>query len=268
MKTLILVGRLVFGAWMLINGAGHLFSLWAAPAGHEPLALQLMAALVDSGLINVAMVIQMVAGALILLGVLVPVALCVVMPISTCALYWSVVLDHQPVGAVLALVAFALNGLLMLAYLDYYKGALQRHALALGESGRTSFDSLFVSPKGRASRDQFVPALITLVAVILFYAYLVTGRTAVWCLLMLLFPGAVLHARRLHDMGRSAWLLLVPVALMVVAFAIWLHILSLGARLDAALPAIALLVCAGVALWCCIGKGQADANRFGAPVTV
>jgi len=268
MKTLILVGRLVFGAWMLINGAGHFFSLWAAPAGHEPLALQLMAALVDSGLINVAMVIQMVAGALILLGVLVPVALCVVMPISTCALYWSVVLDHQPVGAVLALVAFALNGLLMLAYLDYYKGALQRYALALGESGRTSFDSLFVSPKGRASRDQFVPALITLVAVILFYGYLVTGRTAVWCLLMLLFPGVVLHARRLHDMGRSAWLLLVPVVLMVVAFAIWLHILSFGTRLDAALPVIALVVCAGVALWCCIGKGQADANRFGVPVTL
>lgn len=266
MKQLVLVGRLVFGAWMLIHGAGHFFSLWPAPTGHEPLAIQLMAALVHSRLIDVAMVIQMVTGALILAGILVPVALCVVMPISTCALYWSLILDHQPVGAALALLAFALNGLLMLAYIDYYKGALQRYALALGESGRSSFDSLFVSLEGRTSRGQFVPALITLVLVIVFYAYLVTGRTAEWCLLVLLFPGLVLHARRLHDMGHSAWLLSVPAVLMVAAFAVWLHIVSLGGRLDPAVPVVALVVSAGFALWGCIGKGQAEANRFGAPV--
>ena len=92
------------------------------PTGHEPLAMQLMAALVHSRLFDVAMAIQLVTGALILAGFFVPVALCVVMPVSTCALYWSVILDHQPLGAVLALVAFALNGLLMLAYIDYYRG--------------------------------------------------------------------------------------------------------------------------------------------------
>jgi uncharacterized membrane protein YhaH (DUF805 family) len=268
MKALVLAGRLLFGAWMLLYGAAHFFALVHAPTGHEPLAIQLMAALVHSRLFDVAMAIQMVTGALILIGVLVPVALCVVMPVSTCALYWSVILDHQPVGAVLALVAFALNGLLMLAYIDYYKGALQRYALALGESGRSSFDSVFVSPKGRASRGQFLPALITLVAVVLFYAFLVTGRTAQWCLLMLLFPGVILHARRLHDMGHSAWLLAVPAVLMVAAFAIWLHILSLGTQLDAAVPVVALVVSAGFALWGCIGRGQVEANRFGAPVTV
>jgi hypothetical protein len=135
MKHLVLVGRLVFGAWMLANGANHFFfSIWPMSTGHEPLALQLMAAFVHSGLINVAMAIQLVTGALILTGLFVPVALCVVMPVSTCALYWSAILDHHPVGAVLALAAFALNGLLMLAYIDYYRGALQRHAPTLGEA--------------------------------------------------------------------------------------------------------------------------------------
>ena len=135
MKPLILVARLVFGAWMLANGANHFFfSLWPMPTGHEPLAIQLMSALVHSRLIDVAMAIQLVTGALILIGFFVPVALCVVMPISTCALYWSLILDHQPLGAVVALVAFALNGLLMLAYLDYYKGPLQRRALMFGEA--------------------------------------------------------------------------------------------------------------------------------------
>ena len=134
MKHLVLVGRLVFGAWMLANGANHFFlSLWAEPTGHEPLAVQLMNALVHSRLLDVALTIELVAGALILAGLFVPVALCVVMPVLTCALFWSVILDHQPVGALLAIAAFALNGLLMLAYIDYYKGPLQRRALALGE---------------------------------------------------------------------------------------------------------------------------------------
>jgi uncharacterized membrane protein YphA (DoxX/SURF4 family) len=137
MKQLVLIGRVIFGVWMLANGANHFFlSLWPLPTGHEPLAVQLMAALVHSRLIDVAMAIELVAGALILIGAFVPVALCVVMPVSTCALYWAVILEHQPLGAVLALAAFALNGVLMLAYIDYYKGyggPLQRRALMLGE---------------------------------------------------------------------------------------------------------------------------------------
>jgi hypothetical protein len=55
------------------------------------------------------------------------------MPVSTCTLYWAAVLDHQLPTALLALVAFALNGVLMLCFLDYYRGALQRRALTLGE---------------------------------------------------------------------------------------------------------------------------------------
>jgi hypothetical protein len=135
MKQLVLIGRLVFGAWMVVNGANYLFfSMLPVPAGHEPLAIQLMAALVHSKLLDVAMVIQLVTGLLILTGFFVPVALCVVMPISTCALYWSLILDHQAIGSVLALLAFALNGLLMLAYIDYYKDVLQRQVLMAGES--------------------------------------------------------------------------------------------------------------------------------------
>ena len=135
MKTLLLVGRLIFGAWMVVNGLNHFFvHLYPEPTGHELLAVQLMTAFVHSKLIDVAMVMQLVAGALILTGFFVPVALCVLMPVSTCAVYWTVVLEHSAAGAVLALAAFALNGLLMLAYIDYYRGVLQRSASALGEA--------------------------------------------------------------------------------------------------------------------------------------
>jgi len=269
MKQLVLVGRLVFGAWMLANGINHFFfPLWSLPAGHEPLAIQLMAALTHSGLLGVAMAIQLVTGALILAGVLVPVALCVVMPTSTCALYWAVILDHQPLEAILAIAAFALNGFLMLAYLDYYRGALQRHALTFGESpvGRGSFSFLFVNPAGRTSRGQFVAALIPILIVVAFYAFLVRGLTAHWCLLMLLYPAVILHARRLHDMGHSAWLMLVPALLTLASFAIWLRLVSFGAPLDTDLPIAAAVVFIGFALWGCLGGGEAETNRFGAPV--
>jgi uncharacterized membrane protein YhaH (DUF805 family) len=198
----------------------------------------------------------------------VPVALCVVMPISTCALFWAVILDHQPLGSLLAVAAFALNGLLMLAYIDYYKAALQRHALTVGETvERKSFYFMYVNPSGRTGRGDFVAALITVLIVAGFYAYVVTGLTAHWCMLMLVYPCVVLHARRLHDMGHSAWLVSIPAILTVVAFAGWLHLITFGAPLNTALPLAAIVVSSGIALWGSLGSGQADANRFGTPAT-
>jgi uncharacterized membrane protein YhaH (DUF805 family) len=265
MKPLILVGRLIFGAWMLINGANYFFvSLYPQPTGHEPLAVQLMAALVHSRLLDVAMTIQLVTGVLILVGFFVPVALCVVMPISVCAAYWSVILDHQPLGAVLALTALALNGLLMLAYIDYYSGALKRRALTLGEpEGNTSYEALFSNPSGRTSRGAFVGALVPLLAVAALYFFLVKGRNGEWVLVTLLFPAAMLHARRLHDMGQTAWLLLIPGALDVTA--IWLHLYSRSSELLPAMSLAALVVSAGFVVWGLVGRGQSQTNRFGEP---
>ena len=265
-QQLVLVCRTIFGAWMLINGANYLFfSLWAVPTGHEPLAVELMGAFAHSGLLTVAMLIQLVTGALILTGFFVPAALCVVMPTSTCALYWAL-LEHQPLPLVLALVAFALNGLLMLAYLDYYKGALQRSALTLGESGHAmTWDTLFVNRKGRTSREHFTAAVIPLAIVVWFYARSGPNEYAPWDLLVLMFPAVVLHGRRLHDMGHSAWPLMVPAVLTVAALAIWDRLLDLGAQLNFALPLAALIVFVGFAMWGCIGKGSAEANVFGPP---
>ncbi len=135
MKTLFLAARVVLGAWLLVNGLNHFFlPLYAEPAGTQPLAVQLMSALVHSKLFDVAMAFQLVTGAFILAGVFLPVALCVAMPISVCAAFWAVILEHEPVGALLALILVGLNGVLMLAYIDYYRGMLQQHALAIGES--------------------------------------------------------------------------------------------------------------------------------------
>lgn len=265
MKTLILVGRLVFGAWMLANGANHfLIALFPEPIGHAPLAVQLMQALVHSRLLDVAMAIQLVTGALILAGVLVPVALCVVMPISVCAVFWAVILEHQAVLGALALVALALNGFLMLAYLDYYKGVLQRRALTLGEGEEGgSYEAFFANPNGRTSRGGFVRALVPLLAVAALYFFLVRNRNGEWVLVTMLFPAMVLQARRLHDMGQNAWLLLAPGALLAVA--IWLHMAARGPELQPIVNWAALIVSLGFIVWGLVGKGQAQTNRFGEP---
>jgi uncharacterized membrane protein YphA (DoxX/SURF4 family) len=132
-KRLFLVARLIFGGWLLVNGLNYfVVPLYPVPTGHETLAVQLMGALVHSALFDVAMAIELIAGALILAGFFVPLALCVVMPISVCAAYWAVILEHEPVGAVLALAAVALNALLMLACLESYRSLMQRHAVAHG----------------------------------------------------------------------------------------------------------------------------------------
>ncbi|HUO67337.1 MAG TPA: hypothetical protein VMV37_07365 [Gammaproteobacteria bacterium] len=132
-KQLVLAVRLIFGAWMLLNGINHFFvSLYALPTAHAPLAMQLMNGVVNSHLIDVVMGIELVTGALILVGVFVPAALCVVMPLCVCAAFWAL-LDHTPLNLLLGLGVLALNAWLMLAYLDYYKGVLERHALAVGE---------------------------------------------------------------------------------------------------------------------------------------
>jgi len=132
-KQLVLAARLIFGAWMLVNGINHFFvALYPLPAAHAPLAVQLMNGVVHSHLIDVVMGIELVTGVLIFIGLFVPAALCVVMPLSVCAAFWAL-LDHTPLNLLLGLAAVALNAWLMLAYLDYYKGVLQRHALAIGE---------------------------------------------------------------------------------------------------------------------------------------
>jgi uncharacterized membrane protein YhaH (DUF805 family)/uncharacterized membrane protein YphA (DoxX/SURF4 family) len=267
MRQLALAARVIFGAWLLANGANHFFfSLWPTPTGQEPLSMELMGALVHSHLLDVCMLIELVAGALILLGYFVPAALCATMAVSTCALFWAI-LDHQPLTLALGVVAFSLNGLLMLAYLPYYKGVFQRAPLTLGESDRrTSWNTLFVNPNGRTSRGHFLAALLPLAVIVLSYTYSGPDLYAPWAVLVLLYPAVVLHVRRLHDMGRTGWLMLVPAALTVVAMGIWAERISLGTRLDVVVPLAALVVFLGFALWGCIEKGQAEPNTFGPPV--
>lgn len=266
MKNLVLIARVVFGVWMLANGVNHFFvHLYPEPVGHEPLAVQLLTAFQHSRLFDVAMAMELVAGALILAGLIIPVALCVIAPVNVCAVYWALILDHQPLMALLAILALALNAGLMLAYIDYYKDMLQRRALSLGEiEGGASWNQTFAWAAGRTSRTDYAKALIPLILAAAFYTFLAkTGRNGEWVLATLLYPGFVLVAGRLHDMGQSAWLLVAPGLLDAVA--LWLHFYPPQGAGGAAsgLGGAAYAVSAAFLLWGLIGSGQESANRFG-----
>lgn len=251
-RRLVLFGRIVFGALMLLYAANYLFlSLWPAPAASEPLAAQLMTSLMNSRLLDVAMVVQLVTGALILLGIMVPIALCLLMPVSVCALFWGLILDHQPLTVTMTLVAFAVNGLLMLAYLSYYKGSLERRPLALGEASEnlSNYDTLYVSPKGTTQRAHYIPAMIIVLAVIAFYAVVVPSLLAIWVILTLLYPAFVLLARRIRDMGFSVWLVLVPLILMLATFANQLGYVDIDDSLSGTLKWLAYAVFAAFLVW-------------------
>lgn len=119
-----------------------------------------------------------------------------------------------------------------------------------------NYDMLYVNPAGRTSRGHYLPAMIVLIAVAAFFGFVVKGRTATFCMLVLMYPGLVLLARRLHDMGRSAWTLAVPALFLLGTFAVWFDYTSFGERVDAALPWIALVAALAFALWGALGRNR------------
>ncbi len=126
-----------------------------------------------------------------------------------------------------------------------------------------TYETLYAYPTGRTSRAEFTGALIVLLAAVAFYVLLATpGLNRDWVLTTLMLPALVLHARRLHDMGQTAWLLLAAPAVLDGA-AMALHMVKAKSDMAFGLTLAAVVITVGFMAWGVIGKGQAEANRFG-----
>ena len=126
-----------------------------------------------------------------------------------------------------------------------------------------NFDALFVFPSGRTARNPYIAGLITLLVSLGFYYFLVPGRNSQWVQLVFLYPAAVLLARRLHDMGRAAWPLIVPVALVIATAYLYLYVPASTAKVSVKWAAI--VVSAAFMAWGLVGNSQAEPKGSGAP---
>ena len=142
------------------------------------------------------------------------------------------------------------------------------------------WQALFLSPRGRIGRQSFwIGFAITFVASLLVNTIPFLGQLLG---LLLIWPMIAIHAKRLHDIGHSAVLLLVPfgISLVCMVMAIILGGTALFAAsandmdgisiLAGLLPALgimglAMLVGLAFLLWCGLSPGQPAENRYGPP---
>ena len=255
----VMIGRIVLGLAAVLFAVNILF-ISGAPQSTQPLAAQLMSSLDNSRLLQVASIMQILAGVLLLAGMLVPLALTILMIITSNGLFWAVFLNQTPLLAVLSLAMFAVNGLLMLAYLPCFKGTLERFSMAAGEEHSSSYDNLFVSPYGTTGKAGFIPALITVLAAMAFFGYFVPGRTADFCMLVLTYPLFILLIRRVRDMGRNPWVVSVPLLFVLIAFDVQLGYFTLEETGDGLIGWLAVLMTAVFVGWGLAGNSNQETS--------
>ena len=139
---------------------------------------------------------------------------------------------------------------------------------------------LFLSFQGRIGRIYFWIAFLLLVgAGVVVQLIPIVGQLIGFALL---WPHLAIQAKRLHDIGRSAWLMAIPPAVTFVSVSLGAYIggptliaalnrndsgaiadLSRGLVVMLLSVAIPLLILAGFLLWIGLTRSQPRCNRYG-----
>ncbi len=131
--------------------------------------------------------------------------------------------------------------------------------------------TLFFSARGRIARRDFWIGFV-FVMIASGALNLIPGNAGKVIGLLVLWPQVCIHAKRLHDMGRTAWLMLIPFLITVACTFVAAMTGVAGATDAAAMLGLGLIVLAAVVglsflLWVGLTKGTPGPNRFGeAPV--
>jgi hypothetical protein len=172
----------------------HLLPFLPVAMWEDPMSVRLMSGFQHSGLLAVAKFIHLTAGALLLVNRAVPFALAALMPVNICGLFLSVLVERDPVIGLLAVLTVALNGLLMLAYLRYYRGVLDGGQIADGEGpvDGQNYESLYANPMSLAPASAYPAAALVLAAALAFYWFVVRGLNSTTGLVVLSIPAVLL----------------------------------------------------------------------------
>lgn len=145
------------------------------------------------------------------------------------------------------------------------------------------WQKLFLSPEGRIGRQQFwIGWAILLVAGFVLGMVPVLGQIIG---LLLIYPNVCVYSKRLHDMGKTAWLQLIPYAVFLVSMIVGVFAVGWGAVVGAftgaesaagmgalaglglfgLLMVLSALVAFGFLIWIGATPGEPGQNRFGPP---
>lgn len=189
--------RLLLGAVMVVTAVRYflpvLLPFVPTAEWSDPLTARLMAAFDRSGLLAVAKFIHFAAGVLLLSNRAVPFALAALMPVNVCGLFISFI-EGAPLVALLAVLTVALNGVLILAYLPWYRAVIDGGQLADDEGpepGR-NFESLFVNPFANAPAAAYPGAALVLASALAFYGFVVPFSNGTTGLVTLAVPTLLL----------------------------------------------------------------------------
>lgn len=201
--------RVLLGLVLVVTAIQYFmpFLLEFLPAAtwEDPMALRLMAAFEQSGLLGVAKFIHLVAGAMLLANRAVPFALAALMPVNVCGAFIGVFIEGDALLAVLGLLTVALNGLLMLTYLPAYAGVLEGGQLADGEGAEPgrNYASLYSNPLAGAPAGAYPAAALVLAAAAAFYWFVVPGLNSLTGVLVLAVPAVLLAVGWVKALGRK-----------------------------------------------------------------
>lgn len=111
--------RYVFGAWMLVNGLNYYFPMFPLPP-LSPAAQAFLTQLIASGLFDLAKVIEVIVGALLIVDLFVPAAIAMCMPVSVVIFFNNIILERGALGYIAGVVTLTLNFFLIAAYAQYF----------------------------------------------------------------------------------------------------------------------------------------------------
>jgi hypothetical protein len=201
--------RVLFGAALVLTALHYflpsLLPFMPSYTWQDPMSVRLMTQFDKSGLLAVAKFIHLVAGALLLVNRGVPFALAALMPVNVCGTFISLFVEGTPTLGLLAVVTIAVNALLMLAYLPWYRGVLEHGQLADGEGPEDgqNYVSLYVNPFSNAPASAYIGAALVLAAAIAFYWFVVLGLNSTTGLVVLAIPAVLLGAGWARALARK-----------------------------------------------------------------
>jgi hypothetical protein len=110
-----------FGGHSLVSGLNYFVEFLPAPEVTHPVAGPFIDAMTNMGLFDLIKLIETAVGLCLLSNLFVPLALVVEMPISFCVFWNNVIVVHSERSVITGLRELLANGLLLAAYLHYYR---------------------------------------------------------------------------------------------------------------------------------------------------